>query len=268
MINISCKQILAGVCFATLVFANGVAKASDQDLARAAQNPVAAMISLPFQNNTTFGVGAFDGTQNVLNIQPVVPVSLNKDWNLINRVIMPVVAQPTGPGTQVNGIGDTTYTLLFSPAQPGDWIWGVGPIFLLPTATDDTLASGKWGIGPSAVALKMPGRWVIGALANNVWSVTGDVGKPDVNQFLLQYFVNYNFDKGWYAVSAPIVTANWNATGEKWTIPFGGGIGRITKFGSQPVNLSVQAYYNTIKPINAGDWTLRLSLQFLFRRQS
>jgi hypothetical protein len=261
----SINQVVALAIYITLVFTPVATSAGDQDLAKAAQNPVAAMISLPFQNNTSFGVGAFDGTQNVMNIQPVIPVKLNDDWNLINRVILPYISLPTGPGTSVNGIGDTTYTAFFSPAQPGEWIWGIGPVFLLPTATENTLGSDKWGIGPSAVALKMPGRWVIGALVNNIWSVAGD-GANDVNQFLLQYFVNYNFDKGWYAVSAPIITANWNATGEKWTIPFGGGFGRIVKFGSQPVNLSAHAYYNAVKPTNAGDWSLRLQAQFLFPR--
>ena len=243
------------------------AEQNSQDLAKASQNPIANLISLPIQNNTNFGIGQDDETQNILNIQPVWPVSLNENWNLITRTILPVVSQPgvlTGGEGRVNGLGDTTFTGFFSPKDSGDITWGVGPVFLIPTATDDALGSDKWGAGPALVVLTMPGKWVIGSLFSNVWSFAGS-GDQDVNLFTWQYFINYNLAGGWYLTSAPIITANWEAaSGEKWTVPFGAGFGKIFKIGKQSINGSAQAYYNVDKPTSGADWTLRLQLQFLF----
>jgi hypothetical protein len=238
-----------------------------EDLAKAAQNPVADLISLPLQNNTNFGVGPGDDVQNVVNIQPVIPFKLSEDWNLITRTIAPVIYQPElvpGTGSEF-GLGDINTTLFLSPAKPGGVIWGVGPIFSFPTASDKVLGSEKWSAGPSAVALTIRGPWVVGALANNLWSYAGDDDRKDVNQFLFQYFINYNLPKGWYISSAPIITANWKAdSGDQWTVPFGGGVGKIFRIGKQPMNAQVQAFYNVEKPENGADWTLRLQLQFLF----
>ena len=238
-----------------------------QDLAKAAQNPVANMISLPLQNNTNFGVGPGDDVQNVLNIQPVIPVKLSENWNLITRTIAPVIYQPElvpGTGSEF-GLGDINMTLFLSPAKPGKLIWGVGPALSFPTATDQVLGTDKWSAGPSAVALTIRGPWVIGGLASNLWSYAGDDDRSDVNQFLFQYFINYNLPKGWYVSSAPIITANWEAdSGNQWTVPFGGGVGKIFKIGKQPLNAQVQAFYNVEKPDNGPDWSLRLQLQFLF----
>ena len=252
-----------------LLMYNGAmaAEQNSQDLAKASQNPIANLISLPIQNNTNFGIGPDDETQNILNIQPVWPVSLNENWNLITRTILPVVSQPgvlTGGEGRVNGLGDTTFTGFFSPKDSGDITWGVGPVFLIPTATDDALGSDKWGAGPALVVLTMPGKWVIGSLFSNVWSFAGS-GDQDVNLFTWQYFINYNLAGGWYLTSAPIITANWEAaSGEKWTVPFGAGFGKIFKIGKQSINGSAQAYYNVDKPTSGADWTLRLQLQFLF----
>jgi hypothetical protein len=240
---------------------------SKEALAKAAQNPVADLISLPLQNNTNFGVGPGDDVQNVLNIQPVIPIKMSENWNLITRTIAPVIYQPElvpGYGSEF-GLGDINTTLFLSPAKPGKIIWGVGPVFSFPTASDRVLGTDKWSAGPSAVVLTIRGPWVVGALANNLWSYAGDDDRKDVNQFLLQYFINYNLPKGWYISSAPIITANWKAdSGNKWIVPFGGGIGKIFRIGKQPVNAQVQAFYNVEKPDNGPDWTLRLQLQFLF----
>ena len=242
--------------------------ASDTEaLAKAVQNPVASMISLPLQNNINTGIGPNDQTQNILNIQPVWPFELNDDWNLITRTIIPVISQPgvlTPKGERINGLGDTTFTAFVSPSDASDIIWGVGPVFLLPTGKDE-LTADKWGAGISGVVLTMPGRWVIGSLVNNIWSFAGD-GKNDVNSFLWQYFVNYNFDEGWYFTSAPIITANWEADSDhRWTVPFGGGIGKVFKIGKQPMNAQLSAYKNVITPDDYGaDWQFRVQLQFLF----
>jgi len=239
---------------------------SDKDLAKATQNPLASMISLPFQNNTNFGIGPDDDTQNILNIQPVWPFSLSEDWNFITRTIIPVISQPgVAPGeSRTNGLGDTTFTGWVSPKNSGKWIWGVGGALVLPTATDDALGNDKWSVGPSVVVLTMPGKWVIGSLVSNVWSVGGS-GDQDVNFFTWQYFVNYNMDNGWYLTSAPIITANWEADSDNtWTVPFGGGVGKIFRIGKQPLNAQVSAYYNVEKPASGADWQLRLQLQMLF----
>ena len=245
-------RLLAAIVVLSLTAFHGDVRADDQAaLAQAAQNPVANMISLPLQNNTNFGVGPGDDTQNILNIQPVIPVSLSENWNLITRTIAPVIYQPEmvpGTGSEF-GLGDINATLFFSPAKPGKLIWGLGPVFSFPTATDDVLGTDKWSAGPSAVALTINGPWVIGGLASNLWSFAGDDDRADVNQFLFQYFINYNMADGWYLSSAPIITANWEAdSGNQWTIPFGGGVGKIFKIGKQAMNAQMQAFYNVEKP--------------------
>ena len=241
--------------------------ASNSDLAKQAQNPVANLISLPLQNNTNFSIGPDDETQNILNIQPVWPVSINDNWNLITRTILPVVSQPnilTGGEGRINGLGDTTFTGFFSPKDSGRLIWGAGPVFLIPTATDDALGSDKWGAGASVVLLTMPGKWVVGSLFSNVWSFAGS-GDQDVNLFTWQYFINYNLPNKWYLTSAPIITANWEADSDNtWTVPFGGGIGKIFNIGKQPMNGQISAYFNVEKPEFGPDWQLRVQLQFLF----
>jgi hypothetical protein len=239
-----------------------------EDLAKAAQNPVEAMISLPFQNNTNFGIGPDEEIQNVLNIQPVIPFS-GKKWNLITRYILPVIYQPNFDGRGGTfGLGDFNPTVFISPAKPGKLIWGIGPTFILPTATDKRLGTDKWSGGPSVVLLTMPGNWVVGCLASNYWSFAGSGNRPDVNQFVFQYFLNYNLPKGWYLTSAPIITANWEAeSGQKWTVPFGMGFGRVFAIGRQPVNMSLHAYYNVERPDYASDWGIRFALVFLFPKR-
>jgi hypothetical protein len=239
-----------------------------EELAKAAQNPVADLISLPFQNNTNFGYGPDDDIQNVLNIQPVIPFHLNENWNLITRTIAPLIYQPEvveDTGDEF-GLGDINFTAFFSPKRPTKGIiWGAGPIFVFPTATDEKLGSEKWSAGPSAVALTVQGPWLYGALINNVWSFAGDDDRDNVNAMLIQPFVNYNLPDGWYLSSSPIITANWEADNDDtWLVPVGGGVGKIFRIGNQPMNAQMQAFYNVEKPAVVGDWTLRFQLQFLF----
>jgi hypothetical protein len=239
-----------------------------EELTRATQNPMAKLISFPIQNNTNFKFGPLEKTQNVTNIQPVVPFQLNEDWLLISRTIAPIIYQPEFVEGQDSefGLGDINQALFLGPSNPGSFIWGAGAIFLLPTATDERLGSEKWGVGPSAVGLTMRDQWVFGALVQNIWSFAGDSNRDDVSQFLLQYFVNYNFPGGWYVNSSPVITANWEADSDnRWTVPFGGGFGRVFRIGQLPVNTSIAAFYNVEKPDIIGpDWTLRFQVQFLF----
>ena len=258
-------------------------------LQKATQNPVASLISVPVQNNNNFGIGPFDRTQDVLNIQPIIPLSVSGNWNMVIRWITPVIWQPA-PGTAnlealgieentppylaaqevqktagVFGFGDMNPTFFFTPAKAHKVIWGAGPLFIVPTATSKVLGQGKLSMGPSFVALAQPGHWTVGALINNAWSVAGSGSRRSVNQMLLQYFINYNLKKGWYLSMSPIVTANWQATsGNVWAVPVGGGFGRIMKLGFQPVNIAAQFYGNAVHPAAGSPWSMRLQIAFLF----
>ncbi len=241
--------------------------AEDSELARKAQNPIADLISLPFQYNLNFNVGTNDDPQQILNIQPVYPINLSDDWNLITRTIIPLIDQPAlYPGDDSNfGLGDVQFTGFFSPAKSEGVTWGIGPAFRLPTATSRNLGTDKWSAGPSLVVLDSSGPWVFGALLQNVWSYAGSSDRADVNEFLLQPFVNYNLDDGWYLTTSPIMTANWEADSDnRWMVPLGGGVGRVFNIGKQPVNLQMQGYYNVVRPDEASNWGLRIQLQFLF----
>ena len=200
----------------TVRAAHGAAEESATELAKKTQNPVADLISVPFQSNFNFNTGTKGATVYVLNVQPVIPIHLSREWNLITRIVTPIINQPSlfdGPDRisgSAWGLGDVNPSFFLSPVRAGAFIWGVGPTFTLPTATDSKLGSGQFSLGPTAVALTMQGPWVVGALINNQWSVTG-WGDKDVNQMLLQPFVNYNIGDGWYLTSSPIMTANWKA---------------------------------------------------------
>jgi hypothetical protein len=261
-------------------------------LQKAVQNPVAGLISFPVQNNTNFGVGPFSRNQNVLNIQPVIPLNVSQNWNMIIRWITPIVWQPA-PGTTnlevfgidentpaflaaqdvqahagVFGFGDMTPTFFFSPAKPHKLIWGVGPMFALPTATGRVLGQGKLSMGPSIVALAQPGTWTIGVLVNNIWSVAGSGGRGSVNQMSLQYFINYNLKKGWSLSMSPTITANWQAlSGNVWTVPVGGGVARVFRLGYQPMNASVAFFGNAVHPVSGSPWGMRLQISFLFPKR-
>ncbi len=248
-------------------------------LAKATQNPVASLISVPLQNNDNFGIGPYNRTGNIFNIQPVIPTKLSDKVMLITRVIQPIVWQPYAdqPTGGQAGLGDMNPTFFLSPANAGKLIYGVGPAFVIPTATSAQTGQGKFSLGPSVVALVQPGHWTVGVLINNVFSVAGSSNRPDVNQMLLQYFINYNMKKGYYLTSGPIVTANWNAKGNGdaasgdditggsvWVVPFGGGIGQIRRLGFQPINWTVQFYGNAVHPPGASPWSFKFQIALLY----
>lgn len=268
--SINLWGLLARVLAITLLgCAPAMAEMSATDLAKLAQNPVGNLISIPFQNNTNLNYGPEQGTQNILNVQPVIPVSINQDWNIITRTIVPVVWQPSlGPDiNRTSGIGDTVFTAFLSPANPGKWIWGAGPVVQLPTNTSDELGNGNWGLGPSFVLLRIEhgNPWVYGALVNNVWSLTDDQHGGYYNNGLIQPFLNYNFKGGLYLTSAPIITANWTADSDnRWTLPVGGGVGKIFHLGKLPVNTQLSAYYNAVTPDEGADWQVRAQVQLMF----
>ena len=241
---------------------------SAEELAKLAQNPIANLISVPFQNNTNLNYGPLEGTQNILNIQPVIPISLNKDWNLITRTIFPLIWQPELSPLEDStfGLGDTQVSAFLSPSNAKGWIWGVGAIAQIPTHTDSALGNENWGLGPTAVVLHLEhgSPWVYGMLINNVWSLDTSNSDPSYNNGLIQPFVNYNLPGGTYINSAPILTVNWEAEGEQWTVPVGAGIGHIFHLGKLPVNTQLGGYYNVVKPEDGSDWQIRAQVQLMF----
>ncbi len=244
-----------------------VAASAQNNLEKAVQNPVASLISVPLQNNANFNLGPYNRTEDVLEIEPVIPLNISKDWMIISRVIQPLVWQPY-PNQNTGGeygLGDMNPTFFLSPRKPEKLIWGFGPAFVIPTATNEILGQGQFSIGPSLVVLTQPGHWTIGNLVNNVWSVAGKAGRASVNQMVNQYFVSYQIKKGWYVNSDPIITANWRASsGNVWTVPFGAGVGRVMRLGFQPINWQVGFYGNAVYPKGGSPWTMRMQLSFLF----
>jgi len=244
------------------------AEMSAEELAKLAQNPVGNLISVPFQNNTNLNFGPEKGTQNILNIQPVIPIEITKDWNIITRTIMPVIWMPSlGPDTPAkNGFGDIEFTAFLSPANPGEWIWGVGPIVQLPTDSGSEFGNRNWGLGPSGVVLhlKHGDPWVYGVLVNNVWSVSGNRQGGSYSNGLIQPFVNYNFEGGLYLTSSPILTFEWDApSSQRWTVPLGGGVGKIFHLDKLPVNTQISAYYNVVRPDFGPNWQIRAQVQLM-----
>jgi hypothetical protein len=254
---------------AACIAAQARAELTPEQLAKLAQNPVGNLISVPFQNNTNLNYGPEKGTQNILNIQPVIPIEVNPDWNIITRTILPVIWNPSlGPNdSSTTGIGDTQLTAFLSPAKPGQWIWGAGPILQIPTNSNAELGNKNWGLGPSFVVLHLDkgSPWVYGVLLNNVWSLSSSERGGSYNTGLIQPFLNYNFKGGTYLTTSPIATVNWKAdSGDKWTVPVGGGIGHIFHIGKLPVNTQLSAYYNVVRPDDGPNWQIRFQVQFMF----
>ena len=258
------------IVLATLGLSIGEARTvlaqSADELAKQTQNPVASLISVPFQGNWDFGIGDREATGTTLNIQPVAPFGLTSSWNVILRVIMPVQSQPADDGLRFTGMGDTTMTIFFSPAKTGKVIWGVGPAILIPTATNQNLGTEKLGLGPSIVALVQPGKWTVGALWNQIWSVDGANDRDDVNQMYLQPFANYNLGQG-LAVGASMEAAtNFEADDEQWTSYLLFSISKVTLLGRRPVNFSAGGGPAVASPTGRPDWRLRFVATFLFPR--
>jgi len=257
--------LLASLCVAPTAFAAGE---SAQELAKKLSNPVAALISVPLQLNYTQNIGPVDnGTQWVLNVQPVIPISINEKWNLISRTILPVVSQDDiypGAGNQF-GIGDTTQSLFFSPKAPtaSGLIWGVGPVFLLPTGSDDLLSGEKWGAGPTAVLLKQKGPWTIGFLGNHIWSFAGSDNRSDINSTFLQPFVSYTTPKAITYAFNTESTYNWETS--QWSVPLNFTVAKMTRIGKQLVSFTGGAgYYVESTDNGAKGWKIRAVVTLLY----
>ncbi|HEX2941958.1 MAG TPA: hypothetical protein VHO91_12995 [Rhodopila sp.] len=246
------------------------------DLAKAIQNPLGDLYYVPFQLDTNFNYGPNKRPQNILNVQPVIPIHINADWNIITRTILPLVWNPSLQPAQSVPFGSAPVTLsaFLSPSAPvNGWLWGVGPVAEVPLASSDTLGSNVWGGGASAVIVKLAGPWVAGALINNVWSFGGHNGPTGTaaggtryNVMTIEAGASYNFGNGWYLSSAPVITANWLERGDRaWTVPIGGGIGRVIMLrGVLPVSISVEAYWNALHPPYGSPWQLLTQVTIIF----
>ncbi|BCX49641.1 neuromedin U precursor [Haloferula helveola] len=250
--------LLITACLTTVGLAN------EPDLAKQLANPVSSLISVPFQGNIDFGNGPADGQRFTLNIQPVIPITLNEDWNLISRTILPVVdvegTQFGGVGDEF-GLGDVVQSFFVSPAE-SDPIWGIGPAFLFPTATDSSLGAEKWGAGPTGVVLKQSGPWTYGALANHIWDFAGDGSRGGVNATFLQPFVSY------ITPTKTTLTLNVESTydwqNHQWTVPVNFVVSQLLTLGDQPIQVFGGARYYVEKPTQGPEWGLRFGVVFLF----
>jgi hypothetical protein len=240
------------------------------DIAKQAQNPIASLISVPFENDFNPHTGANKEDSYVFEMKPVVPFRLSNDWNLITRTIIPVIQVPgLAPGVSgTSGLGDVQESLFLSPTKAGPVIWGAGPVISFPTATENILGTKKLSVGPTVVVLRSQGHWLFGSLVQNLFSVAGPSARKDVNQMLLQPFVNYNLPHKWYLTSSPIITANWEArSSERWVVPVGGGVGKIVHLGKQPVNVYTQFFRNVQRPDGTSSWSARFNMTFLFPKK-
>lgn len=237
-----------------------------EELSKQAANPVADLMSFPFQNNLNMNQGPNDRNTNILNIQPVIPLFGGK---IITRTVIPIVSIPdyskeSGKLDNGTGLADIVFTAFYKPESKGNLIWGFGPVLELPSG-GSTRGSQKWSAGPSALVMVQPGDWTIGALINNVWSFAGEEDRADVNRMLVNAFLVRQLGNGWYVNSAPIITADWTAdSGNQWVVPLGAGGGKVILLGGKlPLNVQTGLYYNVVTPDNGPEMQWRLQAQIL-----
>ena len=236
------------------------------ELAKKLNNPVADLISVPIQGNWDTGIGPEDADRTTINVQPVIPITLNETWNVISRTILPIIdaESPVSGGSDESGLGDVTQSFFFSPKAPTEagWIWGAGPALLIPTASDDVLGTGKWAAGPTAVVLKQENGWTLGALGNHLWSYAGDSDRSEVNATYLQPFLAYTTKTYTTLTLNTESTYDWNDS--QWTVPINLVASQLVKIGKLPISFGL-GYRDYVEAPDGGpDWGLRFVITFLF----
>jgi hypothetical protein len=259
-------RVVAGLALASPLRGQQPAAPAAQDLARQLANPVASLISVPFQANWDVNVGPGEDTRFLLNFQPVMPFSLNEKWNLIARVIVPVLSQPplAAGGSAAFGLSDILLSGFFSP-KVSDPIWGVGPVLQLPVSSEPTLGTERWSVGPTIVVLKQSGQLTFGLLANHLWSVAGDATRADVNQTYLQPFLSRTSAGGVTVTLSSESAGNWEApSGQEWTVPLILQVSKVTRLGRRPISVGLGGGYYVETPAGQPDWRLRMLFVLLF----
>lgn len=263
------SALALGLAFAASTsFAQQAAAAGDDsaELAKKLSNPVASLISVPLKLNWDTGIGPEGADRYTLNIQPVIPISISDNWNLISRTIVPLISaeSPVAGGSDESGLGDITQSVFFSPKAPGSggWIWGAGPVLLLPTASNDAVGSEKWGAGPTAVFLKQDSGWTYGALVNHIWSFAGTENRADISSTFLQPFLSYTTKTvTTYGLNTES-TYDWKNT--QWTVPVNLTVSQLMKFGKQPISFQFGVRSYVERPAGGPDWGLTFQVTFLF----
>lgn len=238
---------------------------SIDELVKLKQNPVSGLRQVSLDVTLSPNVPVTGGTEGSYSTQIVWPFSMGEDWKLISYTIIPVLQEPRGKGSYDVGLGNTLINFFAAPAKPdGNFVWGAGPAILLPTHTDSTLGSDRLGLGPSTVFYYAEDQWGAGLVLQNIWSMGGN-GRDEVNAFDAQYFLNYNLPKGWFLYSNASITADWlSPSSDRWTIPVGGGIGKVFTIGKQSASAAIQSLYNAVRADDAPDWALNFQFSLLF----
>ncbi len=241
---------------------------SEEALRKKVQNPVEQLTQVPVQNNINFDAGPFARNSNTLEVEPVIPLRISRDWLLVSRILMnALVYQPNLAQTQGGavGFGDTTPTFFLTPAHATKVVWGVGPSLQMPTASNSALGAGKWALGPSVAVFTQPKWGTVGFILQNVWSVAGDPKRPNINQMMLQLSGQYNLGKTWYLSTTPTIGADWTVSSpNRWIVPLGGGVGRVFQIGKQSFNATVVFYGAVVRPEAPPSPKCQLSLQLAF----
>jgi len=253
---------------ASLAAAPVGAQPSSEELAKKLSNPVAALISVPIQVNYDDEIGKAElGKKWTINVQPVIPIEINTHWNVISRTIVPLVSQTdifAGSGRQ-SGLCDVVQSLFFSPKAPtaGGWIWGAGPVFLLPTGTDDLLSGGKWGAGPTAVVLRQKDGWTFGALGNHIWSFAGDSARSPISATFVQPFVSFTTKTATTYGLNTESTYDWKSS--RWTVPLNASVSQVLRVGDQLISVAGGLRYWGQAPDSApSGWGARVVVTLLF----
>lgn len=256
------------VCGLGVIISPALRAADDPsaELAKQLSNPVASLISVPFQGNADFGIGPNEATRFTLNVQPVIPLAITDDWNLIIRTIIPIVdaESPAAGVDDAAGLGDVLQSFFFSPKAPtaDGWILGAGPVLLYPSATDDLLGAEQWAAGPTGLVLRQQNGWTYGALANHLWSYAGDGSRAEVNATFLQPFVSFTTKRQTTLGLNAESSYNWDAC--QWTVPVNLTVSQLVKIGGQPVQFFGGVRYYLDAPDGGPEWGLRFGVTFLF----